>query len=81
MPQRISKIAHQYAERDLTAGESFDVEPQDVSLLLLLGRIEAEVDGGSSVPQASAQGHYSRRDMTVSKHRKAKGRRSAPSRI
>ena len=82
MPQRISKIAHQYAGRDLTAGESFDVEPEHIVLLLALGRIDAEADGGSNAPQVSAQPrHYRRLDITASKQRKAKGRRNAPSRI
>lgn len=42
MPTRISKTAHQYAGRDLSAGDQFDIEPQHVVLLLALGRIEPE---------------------------------------
>lgn len=40
MIERISKIAHQYAGRELAVGDRFKVEPQDVNLLLALGRIE-----------------------------------------
>lgn len=42
MPERTSKVAHEYAGRQLTAGERFEVEPQHVVLLLAIGRIEPE---------------------------------------
>lgn len=40
--ERISKTDHEYAGVKLTAGDRFNVEPQDVRLLLVLGRIEPE---------------------------------------
>ena len=42
MPERISKIAHEYGGRHLTVGELFDADAKDIRLLLLLGRIEPE---------------------------------------
>lgn len=40
MPQRVAKIEQEYAGRIVKPGESFEVEPGDVQLLLDLGRIE-----------------------------------------
>lgn len=42
MQERTSKAEHEYAGRKLSAGDKFNVEPQDVGLLLLLQRIEPE---------------------------------------
>ncbi|MBI4291313.1 MAG: hypothetical protein HY661_07540 [Betaproteobacteria bacterium] len=42
MPERISKAHHEYAGRQLHPGDRFNVEPQDLELLLLLQRIEPE---------------------------------------
>lgn len=39
---RVSKVAQQYAGRDVAVGERFDVEEGHISLLLHLGRIEPE---------------------------------------
>lgn len=41
--ERISKTDHEYAGRQLKAGERFECEAQHVGLLLTLGRIEPEV--------------------------------------
>jgi hypothetical protein len=42
--ERIAKVDQIYGtdQRLIRAGERFDVEPQDVPLLLLLGRLEDE---------------------------------------
>ncbi|HWJ40171.1 MAG TPA: hypothetical protein VNT29_03535 [Candidatus Limnocylindrales bacterium] len=42
MPERICKVAHQYAGRDLQVGDRFDVEPEHIEIQLRLGRIEPE---------------------------------------
>lgn len=40
MSKRVAKIEQRYAARTVTVGESFDVHPNDVRVLLALGRIE-----------------------------------------
>lgn len=57
--QRIAKVAQEYAQRQIKVGETFDVEPQDVHLLLTIGRIE---------PVAGETG-YVTRDMTAAAKR------------
>ena len=42
MPERISRISHEYAGRRHAPGERLNVEPEHVALLLALGRIEPE---------------------------------------
>lgn len=42
MQKRIAKVAQEYAGRQVQVGEGFDVEPQDVVLLLTIGRIEPQ---------------------------------------
>lgn len=40
--QRVARIEQTYALRPVKVGEPFEVEPQDVEILLKLGRIEPE---------------------------------------
>jgi hypothetical protein len=60
MPERIAKVAQEYAQRQIKVGERFHVEPEHIVLLLALGRIEPEeIDSG-----------YQTRDMTAGRPRK-----------
>ena len=40
MPEAISRCTHEYAGRQLSKGDRFEVEPKDVTLLVALDRIE-----------------------------------------
>lgn len=60
--QRISKVTHEYAGRQLKVGEAFDCDQAHVHLLLALGRIERE---DIDAPKQFSTGQYSRRDMVA----------------
>jgi hypothetical protein len=57
MPERISKVAHEYAGRQLSKGDKFECEEQHVNLLLAIGRLE---------PEEGEEG-YQTRDMRAGK--------------
>lgn len=57
MPKRISKVAHEYAGRQLSKGDEFECEQQDIPLMSALGRIE---------PEEGEEG-YQTRDMRAGK--------------
>lgn len=68
MQERISKVAHEYAGRQLKVGDAFDIEPDHVPLLLALGRIEpAECELGyvARDMSAGAPAEYRTRDMNA----------------
>jgi hypothetical protein len=46
--ERICKMAHEYAGRQVEVGDRFEVEPGDVALMLAMGRIQREE--GDEVP-------------------------------
>lgn len=57
MPQRVAKVDQEYAGRQVKVGEVFRVEPGDVGLLSVLGRIE------DKDMQAESPAEYQTRDM------------------
>jgi hypothetical protein len=57
MPKMISKVAHIYAGRALSAGDPFEADTQYVATLVALGRAEL-------APMQSAQ-QYQTRDMAA----------------
>lgn len=61
MPKRMSRIAQEYSGRAVAVGERFEVEAQDVSLLLAIGRIEPE----------EGEAGYIRRELQHKKRRAA----------
>jgi hypothetical protein len=72
MPKRVSKIAQEYAGRDVAVGEEFDVEEQHVPLLLSIGRIEpVEGEAGYVAREMTAgkQPEYRTREMKPKKKR------------
>lgn len=74
MSMRTSKIAHEYpfgCPREV--GERFEVAPQEVDVMLRLGRIEPEPgEFGYIEPtdQAAERTEYKTRDMTASKRQR-----------
>lgn len=58
MQKRIAKVDQEYAGRLVRVGQGFDVEPQDVVLLLTIGRIEPQ--DGDVLPG------FMQRDMSCS---------------
>lgn len=66
MPERISKVVHQYAGRRLAVGERFECEPQHVALYLARGWIEPEQgEDGYVSREITADGSYLTRDMQL----------------
>jgi hypothetical protein len=72
MPQRVAKVEQEYAGRAVKVGEAFDVDQQDVQLLLDMGRIERGDEDSPppfyqvKVPTPSpiaATGSYATREM------------------
>jgi hypothetical protein len=52
MSKRVAKIEQRYAARTVAVGESFDVHPSDVRVLLALGRIDPiQGEDGYVAPQ------------------------------
>jgi len=70
MQQRTAKIAQIYADRQIAPGETFAVEPKDVHLLLVLGRIEPERGEPGYVGQPDG---YATRQMVAGRGRRARG--------
>lgn len=70
MPERIAKVAQEYAGRQIGVGETFQVEAEHVYLLLTIGRIEpVEGESGYEVRDmtAGAPAAYMTRDMQPSR--------------
>jgi len=67
MIRMISKNQHVYAGRILQPGDEFDVEPQHVHLMTVLGRAERKPD---PVPQEEPT--YGTRAMTARRTRRGK---------
>lgn len=63
--KRTTKIPHTYAGRDLTVGDTFEIEDKDVPLLLAMGRIEREAGDPPAQFDGPQPGQYSRRDMVA----------------
>lgn len=56
MSERIAKIEQRYAARKVEVGETFDVHPSDVRVLLALGRIvPIQGEDGYVAPQAEPE--------------------------
>lgn len=72
MPKRISKVAQEYAQRQIGVGETFDVEPQDVALLLTLDRIEPETKDETAAEAAP----YLTRDLAAQRVKRPYNRKS-----
>jgi len=77
--QRTCKTAHWYGGKERTPGEKFDVDPQDLELEVVSGRVEREP--GDKAPgwmprDMAAQQGYMTRDMTAQPKR-AYNRRAA----
>ena len=58
MPKRKALVAQEYWERKITVGETFDVEPQDLELLVKLGRV-AESSGSDDDDDDEKKKKYS----------------------
>jgi hypothetical protein len=75
MPERIAKVAQDYAQRPVKVGQRFHVEQHDVDLLLQLGRIEP-VDGEpgyeTSDLSAGVPAPYMTRDIQARRGHKAR---------
>jgi hypothetical protein len=56
-----AKIEQVYAERRILPGETFHVEPQDVHLLTVLGRIEPEEFQTREMQAAPSPGYLTKR--------------------
>lgn len=57
MIERTAKVAQEYAGRYIKVGETFEVEPQHVTLLLTIGRIEPEEGEPGYVSRDMAADH------------------------
>lgn len=70
MHRRVAKVAQEYAGRQVDVGETFDVDQQDLELLIAIGRVERE--DGDAVPGfvkrdvvATTPANYNTRDMVA----------------
>ncbi len=80
MQKRVAKIAHDYAGVARGVGIMFDVEDQDVCIMLLAGLIEPmEGDPGyvATNIQASEPVHYQTRDMAADRTKRPYNRKAA----
>ncbi len=78
MPERIAKVAQEYAQRRISVGERFHVEQQHVDLLLRVGHIEPEEGEPGYVArdlQAGDAGEYLTRDMKADQRRPGRPRK------
>lgn len=56
MPNRVARIRQIYAGRTIEPGETFEVRPENVKLLELLGRLESEAPApATTYAQTSAR--------------------------
>ena len=82
MPERLCKVPHTYAGRQIEVGQRFEVDPADVELMLAMGRIERE--DGDKVPAhvnardaATWPNTYTTRDMSAARPaRRGRGARA-----
>lgn len=73
MPERVSKVEHEYAGRRLKVGERFDCEPQHVAMMLAIGRVEPEEGEPGYVGrdlQAGGPTNYMTRDLQAAPPRR-----------
>lgn len=82
MPERICKTPHEYAGRQVEAGQKFHVEQADVALMVATGRVEREE--GDAVPgyvsrdmSAGWPGNYKTAAITAAPRRKGGNQRRA----
>jgi hypothetical protein len=82
MPERISKVSHEYAGRQVKVGERFNVDAADVELMVAMGRVERDVEDKIPAfvhPTKSADwpNTYATRDMNAARvHRRNRGARA-----